>query len=355
MVSWRATVWIQERVKERFTDEAALQDGLMGPWHVRLEALQALAFQHRDEELVAVALTEQDAPAVLDFAMAVALPASPALVEHRLSMRKAKPSMDMTYYYPSGNFLYAEAAIMKQVAASPMRLHAGVLRGFGLAGFTSAIPLLRRHAAISGLRTRAQALADGDAKAAKTELGGSNHLDRQWDGPSERGLEAVIALSRLGAAIDVPLVRELLAQTTALLPPPTFGTHGQRARARLAAVLFEADALSLDEAQAELADPVDLLTTLLRRGDEAAAKALAQSPGFGLSGHWFHYWPAMDFAMPPDFARRGPFGRIGADAMYPLSRDVGVAPPAWWKWRTPWTRSDSSRVLRGEYAVDEVD
>jgi hypothetical protein len=103
----RAAFEIQEGIRRRFPDEDALQDGLMGPWHVRLDALRALAFQHRDAEIIEVALTKQDAPAVMDFAIALALPASPALIAHRLAMRKATPSMDMAYFYPQGNFLYA--------------------------------------------------------------------------------------------------------------------------------------------------------------------------------------------------------------------------------------------------------
>jgi len=345
---WQAKFAQQEAVKARFLSEAALQNGLMSPWNVRLDALRLLAYQRRDDEIIAVALTEQDAPAVMDFALAVALPASPALIEHRLGMRKSPPSMDMAYYYPCGNFLYAEPAIMKRVAASPMRLQASVLKGFGLAGFTSAIPLLRKHAAISSLRTRAQALAAGDTKAAKNELGGPDHLDRQWDGPSERAIEALVALARLGAEVDVPQVRALFEQTTALLPSPACGGNGVYARGQLATVLFQAGAISLDEARATIADTGDLLITLLRRGDEAEASALAHSPQFRLSGKQFHFWPALDFASKPDFAQRGIFGGFERDLMYPLSRDAGVAPPPWWQWRTPWSRSDSSRVLRGE-------
>lgn len=215
---WLALHTQQETVGKRFRSESALQDGLMSAWPVRIDALRMLAYQRRDAELIAVALTEQDAPAVMDLALAVALPASPVLLEHRLAVRKAKPSMDMAYYYPGGNFLYAEAAIMKRVASSPMRLQASVLKGLGEAGFTTAVPLLRRHAVIPSLRTRAQAQAAGDVKAAKNELGGPDFLDRQWDGPSERAIEALVALMRLSADVDVPRVRELYAQTTALLP-----------------------------------------------------------------------------------------------------------------------------------------
>ena len=347
----RASHDIQEAVRRRFHDEDALQDGLMGPWHVRLDALRALAFQHRDAEIVEVALTEQDAPAVMDFALAVALPASPELIAHRLAMRKASPSMDMAYFYPQGNFLYAEAAIMKRVAASPMRLQASVLKGFGLAGMQSAIPLLRKHAAIAQLRTRAQAAADGDTKAVKTELGGPHHLDRQWDGPSERAIEAVVALARLGAEVDVDQVTRLFAQTTALIPPPTSGSHGAHARTRLAAVLFAAGAIDLDVAIAERADRGELLITLLRHSDAAAARALAAAEDFHIMGCPFHLWPALDFAWP-EFGQRTLIGRVGADSLYPLSRDAGVAPPPWWQWRSPWTRSDSARLLRGELTAD---
>lgn len=343
---------INERVRARFPDEEALQDGLMGPWHVRLEALKVLAFLHRDAEIIAVALTEQDAAAVMDFAIAVALPASPALVEHRLSMRKAPLSLDMAYYYPNGNFLYAEAAIMKRVAASPMRLQASVLKGLGLAGLQSAVPLLRRHAAVGGLRTRAMAMAEGDTKAAKTEMGRAENLDRQWDGPSERAIEALVALSRLGVEVDVDLARRMFEQTTQLIPSPAKGSHGALARWQLAGVLFAADAISLDDALAARADNGDLLITLLRRGDEQAARALAESPEFRFSGTSFHYWPALDFARP-DFGRREMMGRSGTDDLYPLSRDAGVAPPPWWQWRSPWTRSDCSRALRGEPVGDE--
>lgn len=352
---WQGSYTHQEMIKARFCSESALQDGLMAAWHVRLDALRMLAFQRRDAEIIAVAMTEQDAPAVMDFALAVALPASLELVEHRLAMRKAKPSMDMAYYYPGGNFLYAESVIMKRVAASPMRLQASVLKGFGMAGFTSAIPLLRRHASIDGLRTRAQALAAGDAKGSKNELGGPAALDLQWDGPSERAIEALVALMRLGADVDVAQVLELYTQTTALLPSPERGSNGAFARGQLAAVLFAAGAIELEVARAEYADGGDLLTTLLRRGDEAAAAALVRLPDFRFRARSFYLWPALDFAMPPDFAQRGMFGSVGVgtDSLYPLSRDAGVAPPPWWRWRTPWAVSDSSRALRGELEAVE--
>jgi hypothetical protein len=349
---WQAKYQQQEAVKARFHDESALQDGLMSAWQVRIDALRMLAFQRRDDEVIAVALSEQDAPAVLDFALAVALPASPALITHRLAMRKSPPSMDMGYYYPCGNFLYAEQAIMKRVAASPMRLQATVLAGFGLAGFTSAIPLLRKHVAISGLRTRAMAQEAGDSRAAKNELGGADHLDRQWDGPSERAIESLLALARLGAAIDVDLARALYQQTTALLPSPVCGGNGAFARGQLATVLFHAGAIGLDEARENRADAGDVLTALLRRGDEEAATAWAKSPEFRIRSKAFHFWPALDFASPPGYAQRGIFGGFERDVMYPLSRDAGVAPPPWWQWRTPWTRSDSARVLRGELRAD---
>lgn len=348
---WRALHEQQEAVRKRFRHEGTLRNALMGPWHVRLDALRALAFQHRDAEIVEVALTEQDAPAVMDFALAVALPASPALIEHRLGMRKAKPSMDMAYFYPNGNFLYAETAIMKRVAASPMRLQASVLKGFGLAGLQSAVPLLRKHAALSRLRTRATALAEGDVKAARNEMGGPDYLERQWDGPSERAIEALVALARLGADVDVDQVRALYQQTTEVIPSPSCGGHGAHARNQLAAVLFAAGAMELDEAVAAGADRGELLITLLRRGDENAAHALAAAADFRIMGRHFHVWPALDFATP-EFGRHGVMGRIGSDSLYPLSRDAGVAPPPWWQWRSPWTRSDSSRVLRGELTVD---
>lgn len=348
----RASQQIQEAIRRRFPDEAALQDGLMGPWHVRLDALHALAFQHRDAEIIEVALTEQDAPAVMDFALAVALPASPTLVAHRLSMRKAKPSMDMAYFYPHGNFLYAETAIMKRAAPAPMRLQASVLRGLGLAGFQSAIPLLRKHAAVNRLRTRAMALADGDLKAAKNELGGPDHLDRQWDGPSERGIEALVALARLGAELDVDQVRSLYRQTTEVIPSPTSGGHGSHARSQLAGVLFAADAMSLVEALAAAAHCSDLLISLLRGGDEARARSLLQAPDFRIGGSHFHFWPVLDFAAP-EFGQREVMGRVGAACLYPLSRDAGVAPPPWWQWRSQWTRSESARVLRGELTDED--
>ena len=236
---------------------------------------------------------------------------------------------------------------MKRVAASPMRLQQSVINGFGLAGFCSAIPLLRRHACIERLRTRAQALAEGDAMGAKGELGGHEFLERQWDGPSERGLAALVALARLGADVDIAQVCELYTQSTNVLPPE-LGGHGFHARARMAAVLFHADAIGLEEARAASADTGDLLTTLLRRGDESTAAALVESPRFRIMGHAFHFWPALDYAMPPDYAQRGLVGSIGVDSMYPLSRDAGVSPPTWWRWRTSWTRSDSARVMRGE-------
>jgi hypothetical protein len=100
-----------------------------------------------------------------------------------------------------------------------------------------------------------------------------------------------------------------------------------------------------------MASPSDLLITLLRRGDETRARSLVRAPDFRIGGNQFHYWPALDFAAP-EFGQRGVMGRIGADCLYPLSRDAGVAPPPWWQWRSPWTRSDSARVLRGELTVD---
>ena len=80
---FRAVFDQQEALKARFRSESALQNGLMSPWHVRLDAMRALAFQGRDQEIVEAALTEQDAPAIMDFALAVALPASPDLIEHK--------------------------------------------------------------------------------------------------------------------------------------------------------------------------------------------------------------------------------------------------------------------------------
>lgn len=119
-------------------------------------------------------------------------------------------------------------------------------------------------------------------------------------------------------------------------------------------MLFAAGAINLDEARAAHADGGDLLTTLLRRGDEVAAAALAQSPGFRMRGRAFYVWPALDFGMPPDYAQRDIIGSVGVgtDSLYPLSRDAGVAPPPWWQWRTAWTRSASSRALRGELNAD---
>ena len=254
--------------------------------------------------------------------------------------------MDMAYFFPMGNFLHAEAAIMKRVAASPMRLQASVLEGLGLAGFASAIPLLRRHATVTRLRTRAQALAEGDFKAAKAEFGSSDLAERQWDGPSERAIEAWVALARLGAEVNVSQVRALYHQTITELPSPECGSAGSRSRAKLAAVLYEAGSLSLDQALEDRAPMGDLMISALRRGDFAAASWLAQYSRFQPPSRAFHFWPALDFATP-DYGRDELFG-FGTEKLYALSRDAGVAPPPWWQWKNPWMRSLSSRVIRGE-------
>jgi hypothetical protein len=114
---------------------------------------------------------------------------------------------------------------------------------------------------------------------------------------------------------------------------------------------FWIGSIDLDEACAAGADRAELLTTLLRRGDESRARQLAQQEDFRIGGCPFHLWPAIDFATP-DFGQGRAMGGLVRDRWYPLSRDAGVAPAPWWQWRTPWTRSNTSRALRGELTVD---
>ncbi|HSX61414.1 MAG TPA: hypothetical protein VLF18_14525 [Tahibacter sp.] len=325
---------------ERLPTPQALAKAIDGGWSKRRDAVQMLGFLGRDAEAIQLALDERDAQVVVDEALKF-LPAPVELVVHALTMKRGDAASRMLYTIPMGNFLYAEKEIVRIVAKSPAKLTAPLIESFGHAGFATAATVLRRHAQLDEPRTYADALAAGFPQNKPSVANGSDTsaATRQWDGPTERAFAAVGALRRLGQPIDIAAVTAWRDRLYAAIPE-TNAHYPAAADALLSWALFDAGVdesferwLALEYLQRETR--YDMVATLLRRGDAQRLVRLAPTIAKHVegAGRYFCHWPVADWCHSEGLM---PAPDVKLDEMYCLSRDAGIAPPAWWQWRTPW-------------------
>jgi len=331
---------LQEMLKERLPTSAALAKAVDGGWSRRRDAVQMLGFLGRDSEAIGLALDERDAQAVIDEALKF-LPSPVELVAHALQMKRGDANTRMLYTFTGANYLHAEREIVAAVAKSPAKLTAPLLTAFGHAGFRSTAKALLKHVQLDEPLTYAHALAAGRTKDKPSYAHGpdTSAADRQWDAPTERAFAAVGALRRLDQPIDVNTVSDWHRRLYTAMPTPEAFYAGQ-ADALLSWALFDAgeDAyfehwLALEYLQRET--EFDMIATLLKRGDTQRLARLAPKVAAHAEGasRYFCHWPVADWLQSAGAMREA---QESLSEMYCLSRDAGIAPPAWWQWRAAW-------------------
>ena len=331
---------LQDGIKESLSTPQALDKAMRGGWTKRRDAVQMLGFLGRDTDAIRLALEERDAQAVVDQALKF-VPAPVELVVHALTMKRGDATSRMLYTIPNANYLYAETEIVRIVAKSPAKLTAPLLESFGFAGFASTAGALRKHVQLDEPRTYADALATGRTQDKPSVAHGpdTSAAAIQWDGPTERAFAAVGALRRLGQTIDVDAVRAWRSRLYTAIPAVN-AHYPAAADALLSWALFDAGVdecfehwSALGYLQRETVH--DMVATLLRRGDTpriARLMPLILRYAAGASRRFCH-WPVADWYHAQGLLS-APDETLGE--MYCLSRDAGIAPPAWWQWRTPW-------------------
>jgi hypothetical protein len=338
---------LQEDIRHRLGKPGVLQKAMAGGWQRRTDAIRMLGFLGRDDEVLKLALAETDAEIVVDHAVKVLMPAPVELVAHMLQMKHGSASAALRHPIALGNFLHAEAVIVERVGKNAGRLSATTLAAFGLAGLASAAPILRKHLKIDRLRTYAQAVDAGLGAKMKPE--NLQDPDRQWDGASERAIAALVALRRLGADVDIGFVATLREQAR-IYVGNNQTRHLARAWEMLTWVLFDSgDRAALETLlalESRFDTAADIGVTLLKNGDTAQLHRYLDVIGrrYLPDTRHFCHWPLADLLRAEGIAMTP---GLGADEMYCLSRDVGLAPPSWWQWRTPWETSFATRRIRG--------
>jgi hypothetical protein len=340
---------MQNRIKDRFPTPASIDKALDRGWSSRYDAIQMLGYLGQDDRALAVALAETDAPALVEHVLKLFVPAPVELVVHSLTMKHGQARTTMCYTIAHGNYLHAESEIVGIVGKSPARLPAPVLEAFGCAGLRSTVPVLRKHAKATRLRTYAQAVAEGDGKDKPSNTVATHSPERAWDAPTERAIDALVALRRLDADVDVDHVEHLRGQVYTAMTDHRSVVH-LIAWSKLTWVLFDA---GVDACFDELMSAAwrrdvehDIAATLLKRDDtQRLATYLPSIATGGSSPSIFCHWPVTDALHVRGLA--GVPTPVFAEG-YSLARDAGVGPPWWWTWQAPWQRSIHSRRLRGE-------